>query len=208
MTKQIYAATITTAILALTLAASQFDARRGPDSLALPLTSIPSEVDGWKLDHANTLADDVLKELKATSYVSRTYRRDPFDLDLFVAFYAVQAAGESLHSARNCLPGSGWEIVNVQQVDLPSTGQPVRVNEYRIQRHRDRAIALYWYQTRDRIVANEYAAKAYLFWDALTRGRKSASAVRVVVRDTPEGASAAEVFASEILPEVQRTLGR
>jgi EpsI family protein len=207
MTRQIAAAAITSGLLGLTLMAARFDTSRPPDALAAPLESIPTQIGEWKLVHTDTLPEDVLKNLNATTYISRTYRRGSLNLDFFVAYYATQAAGEDLHTPKNCLPGNGWEIRNAGSTALRVGGQPVTVNEFTIQSEQNRAVALYWYQTRDRIIANEYAGKMYLFWDGLTRGLKSASAVRIVVPDIPGGAAAGEEFAARILPEVQRSLG-
>ncbi len=205
MTKQILGATVTSGILTVTLLAATLDQRRTPDALAAPLESIPKHIGAWTLDHTEVLPADVLKVLGATSYLSRVYRRGSLSLDFFIAFYAMQAAGETLHTPKNCLPGNGWEIQKTGSADLKQGGRSIKVNEYVIQGDQGTATVLYWYQTRDRIIANEYLGKMYLFWDAITRGRKSASAVRIVV---PDGAAAAgEEFAVSVLPEVERVLG-
>src|SRR5258708_28137877 len=184
------------------------DQRRAPDTLAAPLASIPSQIGEWTLDHSEILSPDVLKVLSTTNYIARVYHRGSLPLDFFVAFYGAQEAGETLHTPKNCLPGNGWEIQTTGSVNLRLDNRSVGVNEFTIRSEQSRAVVLYWYQTRDRVIANEYLGKMYLFWDALARGRKSASAVRVVVPDIPGGAAAAEQFAVRILPEVQRVLGR
>jgi len=42
-------------------------------------------------------------------------------------------------------------------------------------------MVLYWYQSRDRVVASEYQAAAFVAWDALRYNRTDTSLVRVVV---------------------------
>jgi EpsI family protein len=207
MTKQVLGAVAASGLLAATLLAVQVDQRRTPDTLAAPLSSIPNQIGEWTLDHSEVLAPDILNGLHATSYISRVYHRGSLPLDFFVAFYAMQEAGETLHTPKNCLPGNGWEIQTTGSANLITGDRSVRVNEFTIRGEQNRAVVLYWYQTHDRVIANEYLGKMYLFWDALTRGRKSASAVRVVVPDIPGAAAAGEEFAVRVLPEVQRVLG-
>jgi EpsI family protein len=42
-------------------------------------------------------------------------------------------------------------------------------------------VVLYWYQSRDRVVASEYQAAAFVAWDALRYNRTDTALVRVVV---------------------------
>jgi EpsI family protein len=37
----------------------------------------------------------------------------------------------------------------------------------------------YWFKQRDRLVTNEYAVKALLFWDALVRQRSDGALIRL-----------------------------
>src|SRR5262245_48160314 len=183
MSSQVVASAVISGLLGLTLVVTRYDDHRPPDRLAAPLESIPTQIMGWQRVQDEVLPDDILKNLKATSYLSRNYRRASMQLNFFTAFYATRSAGETLHTPKNCLPGNGWEILKLGHTQLDLGDHTVPINEYTIQRDSSRAIALYWYQTPDRVIANEYAGKMYLFWDSLTRGRKSASAVRVVVPD-------------------------
>jgi len=97
-------------LLVLTIAASKLTERRIVESLAAPLESIPEAIDGWSILKTETLDTRTLQVLMPTSYLSRIYGKDGRQLGVFVAYYAVQRAGETMHSPKNCLPGSGWEI--------------------------------------------------------------------------------------------------
>ncbi len=68
--------------------------RRIPGNLAVPLDRIDAHIDGWTELREQKLDSQTLKTLDATSYLSRAYRKDNLELDLFVAFYAQQRAGE------------------------------------------------------------------------------------------------------------------
>ncbi|MBI2683449.1 MAG: EpsI family protein [Acidobacteriales bacterium] len=103
--------------------------------------------------------------------------------DLFVAYYRVQKAGESMHSPKNCLPGSGWApLVNDTVVLTKSPeGRDLPVNRYVIEKSGERALVLYWYQAGHRVIASEYWGKIYLVWDAMRTGRRDGGIVRIIV---------------------------
>src|SRR5438445_2994998 len=100
----------TVALLGGTLATSRLSDERRPELLAKPLRSIPREIDGWVGADAPPLDAHTLEMLRPTSYLDRAYRRGADAASLFISYYAEQRAGESMHSPKNCLPGSGWEI--------------------------------------------------------------------------------------------------
>ena len=196
----------TATLLALTLFAVYSAGKREPEELAQPLSSIPEEIDGWKGVQDSKLDQETESVLSASDYVYRTYEKDGSKVDMFMAFYAMQRAGEAMHSPKNCLPGAGWEIWNYDTIEIPVQGEPVEINKYWIQRGRDRMLVLYWYQNADRIIASEYSAKAYLVWDAVRTGRTSGSIVRVTVADRPDAEEAGRRFAAELIPLVRGVL--
>jgi EpsI family protein len=55
------------------------------------------------------------------------------------------------------------------------------VNRALIQLGAQQQLVYYWFQQRGRVITNEYVAKWYLFWDALTRNRTDGALVRLVV---------------------------
>jgi EpsI family protein len=193
-------------LLALTLFAVYSAGKREPQELTRPLSTLPETIDGWVSIQEGKLDEQTEAVLSASDYIYRAYQKDDRRVDMFVAFYAMQRAGEAMHSPKNCLPGSGWEIWNYDTVNLPVEGPPVEVNKYWIQRGRERLLVLYWYQNAERVIASEYAAKAYLVWDALRVGRTSGSIVRVTVPDQPDAEEAGRQFAAKLIPLVQRVL--
>src|SRR5208337_3803033 len=112
---------------------SGLTARRVPEPLAVPLDQIDSQIEGWTAAGNHTLSASTLHALDATSYLDRTYRKGNSQLNLFIAFYAQQRAGESMHSPKHCLPGAGWEIWNHDSAFIPVRGTKVEINKYSIQ---------------------------------------------------------------------------
>src|SRR5512138_2316942 len=155
----------TTVLLAGTVVLSGLTARRIPEVLPVPLDQVSPQISGWTMSEEHKLPSRTLRALDASEYLSRTYRKDAVDLDLFIAFYAQQRAGESMHSPKHCLPGAGWEIWQHDSALVPVAGQQIRINKYSIQNSGTRMLMFYWYQSKNRIVASEYLGKVLLARD-------------------------------------------
>jgi len=194
-------------LLAATLSASHLMAHRKSEFLVHPLQAIDRRIGGFVATENPGLTDAVLAQLKPTSYLSRTYSDGILKADLFIAFYAQQRAGESMHSPKHCLPGAGWEIFDYATAEVPVAGRQYEVNNYRISRESERMRVLYWYQSKQRIIANEYVGKLLLAQDALLQNATSGSIVRIIVPDRPGAFEAARDLASQVIPQLQRCFG-
>ncbi len=181
-------------------------ARTTPASTPGGLEALPLEVDSWRGAAAPALDAATMRELGADAYVTRTYRAaGTAPIDLYIAYYAQQRPNVSIHSPLHCLPGTGWEPLDVSTVDLPSAGAPVSVRRMLIRKNLDRAVVYYWYAVHGRIVANEIASKWYLLHDSLISGRSDAALVRVSVPIESSVDTAdrdATTFARALLPHV------
>jgi EpsI family protein len=194
----------TAVLLTATLALSAWSERRISQPLSIPLDRIPAEIGGWTESRNLTMDPGSLRSLDATSYLLRLYKNDTRQLELFVAYYAEQRAGESMHSPKHCLPGGGWEIWKQESAFVPVGGHPVPVNKYSIQNVGARMVILYWYQSADRIIASEYMGKLLLAKDTLLTGRTAGSIVRIMLPDEEGAAERGTKFAEALIPEIQR----
>jgi EpsI family protein len=195
-------------LLVLTIAASKLTERRVVESLAAPLESIPQAIDGWSVLKSEILDTRTLQVLMPTSYLSRMYGKDGRQLGVFVAYYAVQRAGETMHSPKNCLPGSGWEIWRQDSTTVQVQGHPTRINKYSIQHLDQRSLVFYWYQSKERIIASEALGKIMLVRDSLVGGHTGGVLARVTVSDTGPDAADGEAFAAHLVRDLQRCFGR
>jgi EpsI family protein len=130
-----------------------------------------------------TIKDDVQAVLKADDSLTRIYQNPRGEYaELFIAYYRVQRAGESMHSPKNCLPGSGWIPITNDIVKMTdASGKVAGINRYVIEKDGYRSLVLYWFQSQGRVIASEYWGKFYLVADALRTGRRDGAIVRVVV---------------------------
>jgi EpsI family protein len=160
---------------------------------------------------------EVLEILGPGDFLQRFYddssANEPY-VDLFVAYFPSQRTGDTIHSPKHCLPGSGWLPVESGRVTLsfPSRA-PFEANRYVIAKGDDRQLVLYWYEAHDRAVASEYWAKFYLVTDSIRLNRSDGSLVRVVTPLAPgEGLDVAEQrlisFAGNLVPLLDRYVPR
>jgi EpsI family protein len=197
--RRVYAALLV--LLSGTLVASNMAPNRSAEPLRAPLDSISKELVGWKMAAREELSP---RQLTATSYLARTYIKDDGQLGLLIAHHDSHQAGVSVHTPKNCLPGDGWEIWKAESVNVVYDGRPVAVNQYHVSKNDQRMIVLYWYQSRNRVIASDFFAKLMLVRDALIEGRTSGSFVRIVMADNPKVVSEGLRFAEAVMPQVQR----
>src|SRR5947207_1032055 len=89
-----------------------------------PLSEFPREVPGWHMYQDNKIEPDVQEILKADDLLSRTYLDGKgHGAFLFVAFFKTQREGQSPHSPKNCLPGSGFEPLESFPIDIKVEGR-------------------------------------------------------------------------------------
>jgi len=129
------------------------------------------------------LEPEVITKLGVTEFVMRRYSApDRLPIWLYVGYYESQRTGAIIHSPRQCLPGSGWNIVKLERVSLDSlrpASAAATINRVLVAKGADRQVVLYWYQERGRIIASEYSAKAYMIRDSLLRNRTDGALVRL-----------------------------
>ena len=146
--------------------------------------SFPLRIDSWR--GRDQKIDRVYEdELKTTDYLMANFRNvdEPGSMvNLWIAYYANQRKGASVHSPRSCLPGGGWQIEQFDQHRIENVGpagEGMTVNRAVIAQGDSRQLVYYWFVERGRVQTNEYAVKWYIFWDALTRNRTDGALVRV-----------------------------
>jgi len=149
-----------------------------------PLDRFPQQIGAWRMVQQGVMEQEVKDVLRADDYITREYAMSPTrGAGLFVAFFKSQRAGQTPHSPKNCLPGSGWvwTVSDTIPVSIPGRARPILINRYLVSKGEDRSLVLYWYQSRDRVVASEYKAAAFVAWDAIRYNRTDTALVRVVV---------------------------
>jgi EpsI family protein len=169
----------------------------------VPLASVPRQIGSWTLQEEGVIEQEIKDVLKADELLNRSYVNTagaPAAAHLFVAFFKSQRSGRAPHSPRNCLPGSGWVPSVSDTVHIPISGRaPIEANRYVVQKGNTKSLVLYWYQSRDRVVADEYRAKFYVVADALRYNRTDTALVRVIVPIVNDEIARSEKIATDFV---------
>ena len=151
-----------------------------PDSP--PLAGVPHTLGQWQFVQEGVIDKESMAVLQADDTLIREYTKDGVQANLFVAGFRSQRTGKASHSRRNCLPGSGWAPLADREISIDAgQNQPIPVNRYVITHGEYRSLVLYWYQSRDRAVADEFKAKFWVMADALRYNRTDTALIRVIV---------------------------
>ena len=150
-----------------------------------PLAGLPKVIGTWTTVQEGVVEKEVMDVLKADDTLTRTFvsPKYPANAGLFIAGFRSQRNGKAPHSPKNCLPGSGW-VQNEQgfvKIAIEGRAEPIEINRYVVQKGDSKSLVMYWYQSRDRVVASEYSAKGYVALDAIRDNRTDSALVRVIV---------------------------
>jgi EpsI family protein len=152
------------------------------------LSSLPAQIDGW------VGTDDVLDQqtrdiLGPGEFLIRDYQKtdagqgqpqEPW-INLYIAYFPSQKAGDTIHSPNHCLPGAGWVPTSREMIKLDRPdGFSLPANRYVVAKGEDRQLVLYWFQAHGRAVASEYWAKYYLVADSMRMNRSDGGLVRLM----------------------------
>ena len=149
-----------------------------------PLAGVPLSLGGWVMTQENVVDPETQEVLKADDLLNRTYidASNGRGANLFIAAFRSQRNGKTPHSPKNCMPGSGYTKISSEDypIDVGAAG-PIVVNRFIVQHGESKSVVMYWYQSRDRVVADEYRAKFWVIADAIRLNRTDTALVRVVV---------------------------
>ncbi len=179
-----------------------------------PLERLPMAIGGWSGHGQPAFDPKVVQTLGVDEYVNRSYTSAAgAPLLLYVGYYGDQRSGRTSHSPLKCLPGNGWEPVEIGRttvrVQTPSGPRDLEINRYVVEKGSERQLVLFWYQSRGRVIASEYWAKLFLVSDAVRFNRTDGALVRVIAPLRSNGAEqehATKAFIEDLFPVLGRYL--
>ncbi len=178
------------------------------------LSLFPHQIADFHLSNSFQSSGEVIKMLGVDDYIQYNYIDESnARINLYVGFYKAVGVTGSYHSPKNCLPGGGWGIDTIKKVVLQSGIEGKNnstVSVMLIRNGSEYQVVLYWYQNRGRIIASEYWEKIYLVLDALFKGRRDGTFVRIMTvaqdGDIKGAEERVKLFAEQVLPLLEEHL--
>lgn len=165
------------------------------DVARAPFAVFPTKLDEWQAGQQRSLDPATEAVLAADDYYSapmfNPLAEEP--VSVFMAWYRDQSTG-GVHSPEVCLPGAGWEIAELQQIDAPfSDEEGFTLNRAVIQKDTQLMLVYFWYEQQGNRTASGMAAKLQLWKSKITTGRMDSAIVRLITTiDGSDGIAEAE----------------
>ena len=178
----------------------------------------PDELGDWSCRERQTMDDETIANLGVTDYLLCSFENPQLGgiVGVYVGYHASQVREEgggagvnAIHPPAHCLPGSGWDIIDSRlvEIDFPGLPQaPATVRRLVVARGGDRQLTYYWYQSRGRVVSEDWKKIVYVGLDRAVRSRTDGSLVRFTVPILRTGEATAETSFYELAPRIMAQL--
>jgi EpsI family protein len=176
--------------------------------------NFPDQLENWNCPERQLMDDKTIGNLGVTDYLLCTFKNQELSgiVGVYVGYHASQIreegggpGGNPIHPPAHCLPGSGWDIIDnrLVELDLPGLPQtPTMVRRLLIARGGDRRLTYYWYQSRGRVVSQDWKKILYVGFDRAVHSRTDGSLVRFTVPILHKDEATAEASFYELAPRV------
>jgi len=176
--------------------------------------NFPDQLGNWACRKRQQMDDETIGNLGVTDYLLCNFENPEFDgyVGVYVGYHASQvredgggSESNAIHPPAHCLPGSGWDIIGnrLVELDLPGLPQsPATVRRLVIARGGDRQLTYYWYQSRGRVVSEDWKKILYVGFDRALRSRTDGSLVRFTVPILRNDEAEAEASFKSLAPQI------
>lgn len=170
-----------------------------------PFSQFPNEIGDWS-GVTSQMDEKVYNILGVEDYIIANFSKGPGQtVNFYVGFYQSQSKGDLIHSPKNCMPGSGWNIVQSSAIPirLPKSGKTIKIARLLLNKDGQKQIVYYWFHSRGRIISSEYMQKIWLVLDSITKNRTDGSFVRLiapVIKNEADTEVLLTQFADEVYP--------
>ncbi len=171
---------IVVVLLSGTLLYSQLRSDGKPVPIVKTLENFPKQIDGWS-GKSHKFSQKVYDLLGVDDSVLMNYKNDNEDvISMYIGYYESQKQGEIIHSPKNCMLGSGWQPIDISEIDISLDSREIPVMKMIVERRSQKQVVIYWYQSGNRAVANEYFQRLYFIHDSIRYNRTNAAFIRFI----------------------------
>jgi EpsI family protein len=178
-----------------------------PDSGSkVSIEQFPMQKETWTAQ-TFPLSATVIELLRPDAIFSALYTDDRGGkVDLFFSYFAGENTEGGVHSPRNCMPGSGWQIIRSEERQIKFGSQNIPASRLWIRFGDQTQIVDFWYITQHGETANDYKLKLYQMLSALSFQPTDVAFVRFICADTPASLDAMDRFQQSFGPEIYALL--
>ncbi len=182
MTKMLIALDIRYFIVIALLSGALFFSQFRTDGELVPITrsleSFPTQIADWEGEPFR-FSQAVYDNLGVDDSIAINYKNDNGDnISVYIGYYESQKKGEIIHSPKNCMLGSGWQPIDISEISISIGSREIPMMKMIVEKHSQKMVTLYWYQSGNRAVANEYMQRLYFIHDSLRYNRTNAAFLR------------------------------
>jgi len=194
-------------IIIITFAAIQLIIHyRAPVGIEVALSKLPMARGEW-VGKPEELPQSIVELLSpddifAASFINQNGNR----VQLFVDYYSPQNTVGSIHSPRNCLPGSGWLIEGSEPRSIEISGHTIRAVRFHLILGQARQVMDFWYITRMGETADDFRLKFNTMISSLVLRPTDKAFVRFVTPNDPSSLAALDEFEQLYIHEIYSCL--
>ncbi|MHC4268260.1 MAG: exosortase C-terminal domain/associated protein EpsI [Planctomycetota bacterium] len=169
-------------IVIVLLSVTIFFSQLRSDGELVPITKsledFPKQIAGWR-GEPYRFSQAVYDKLGVDNSISINYKNNNGDeISMYIGYYESQKQGEIIHSPKNCMLGSGWQPIDISEINISIGSRMIPVVKMIVEKRSQKMVVLYWFQSGNRAVANEYSQRLYFIHDSLRYNRTNSAFIR------------------------------
>lgn len=166
----------------------------------------PVEKGDW-IGQRDDLIPAIVEILNPTEIFSATFTNpEGIEVHLFFDYFSQQNSRAGPHSPRNCLPGSGWTILDTEEREITVDGRTIKIGRFHMRLGGLEKVMDFWYVTRHGETANDFMFKFYMMINSLTFKPIDVAFIRIIAHDDEEGLLALDDFENVFVEEIYQHL--
>ena len=170
------------------------------------LSTFPLKLGNWqgKIDIVPQSTIDMLNpdQLFSATYINP----QGYKVQLFFDYFSSSVSLGGVHSPRNCLPGSGWAILNAQDRIINIGSHSIPASRFYLRLGESRQVMDFWYVTRKGETSNDYTFKLYTMLSSLKLKPTDVAFIRFATLDNAGSLEALDDFEKTFTPVIYQYL--
>ncbi len=157
------------------------------------------------------LGIESLRVLGADTTLIRSYTGETgIEIEFFLGYFARPQENSQIHSPKHCYPGSGWDIISEDRLEIAFEMGPGYVKRLTITNGEDHRLVIYWFSINGQPIPDEFSLKYHQMKNTLLSRPQAASFIRFSTTIKPDDNKKTEEamlrFIERITPSIMAAL--